>query len=73
MIFLHASAKLVLFKVGCIAAMTIGLTSCGLISNQSIYEGVRANEKAKNTGTTPTPAALPNYDQYEKERSILKN
>jgi hypothetical protein len=43
------------------------------VSHQSIYEGVRGNEKAKTTGTTQKPSALPNYDQYEKEREVLKN
>ena len=42
------------------------------IESQSIYEGVRGNEKAKTTGTTQKPSALPNYDQYEKEREVLK-
>jgi hypothetical protein len=48
------------------------LPACGFISNQSIYEGVRGQEKAKTTGMTQKPAALPNYDQYEKEREDLK-
>jgi hypothetical protein len=48
------------------------LPACGFISNQSVYEGIRGNEKAKTTGTTQKPSALPNYDQYEKEREVLK-
>ena len=48
------------------------LTGCGLISNQSVYEGVRGHEKAKSTGTTQKSSVLPNYDQYEKEREVLK-
>ena len=48
------------------------LPACGFISNQSVYEGIRGNEKAKTTGTSQKPSALPNYDQYEKEREVLK-
>jgi hypothetical protein len=49
-----------------------GLQACALVSSQSVYEGIRGAEKTKTTGTTQTPAALPNYDRYEKEREILK-
>jgi hypothetical protein len=48
------------------------LPACGFISHQSVYEGIRGNEKAKTTGTSQKPSALPNYDQYEKEREVLK-
>ena len=48
------------------------LPACGFLSHQSIFEGVRGNEKAKTTGTTQKPSALPNFDQYEKEREVLK-
>ena len=48
------------------------LPACGFISHQSVYEGVRGNEKAKTTGTIQKPSVLPNYDQYEKEREVLK-
>jgi len=47
------------------------LPACGFISHQSVYEGIRGNEKAKTTGTSQKPSALPNYDQYEKEREVL--
>lgn len=49
-----------------------GLQACAFVSTQSVYEGIRGAEKTKTTGTTQTPAALPNYDRYEKEREILK-
>jgi len=48
------------------------LPACGFISHQSVYEGIRGNEKAKTTGTSQKPSALPNYDQYDKEREVLK-
>ena len=48
------------------------LPACGFISHQSVYEGARGNEKAMTTGTMQKPSVLPNYDQYEKEREVLK-
>ncbi|MEY3923303.1 MAG: hypothetical protein RI915_950 [Pseudomonadota bacterium] len=48
------------------------LTACGFISHQSVYEGIRGSEKAKTTGTSQKSSTLPNYDQYEKEREVLK-
>ena len=48
------------------------LPACGFVSRQSVFEGIRGNEKAKTTGTTQKPSALPNYEQYEKEREVLK-
>ena len=55
-----------------VALLFAGLQACTLISNQSVYEGIRGADKTKTTGTTQTPAALPNYDRYEKERDNLK-
>jgi hypothetical protein len=48
------------------------LQACTFISNASVYEGIRGADKTKTTGTTQTPAALPSYDRYEKERDALK-
>lgn len=48
------------------------LQGCAYISHESVYEGIRGSDKTKTTGTTQTPAALPNYDRYEKERDALK-
>ena len=48
------------------------LSGCGVINNQSVYEGIRGNDKAKTTGTTQKPNAMPNDDSYEKEREVLK-
>ena len=55
-----------------VALAIAGLQACGFVSSQSVYEGIRSAEKIKTTGTTQTPAALPNYDRYEKERDALK-
>ena len=48
------------------------LSACGAVTEQSIYEGIRANERAKSEGTLQDDKALPNYDRYSKERELLK-
>jgi hypothetical protein len=48
------------------------LSACGVVSEQSFYEGIRANERAKSAGTGQDDKALPNYDRYRQERELLK-
>ena len=48
------------------------LSACGVVTEQSIYEGIRANELAKSAGTGQDDKALPDYDRYSKERESLK-
>ena len=48
------------------------LSGCGVVSEQSFYEGIRANERAKSAGTGQDDKALPNYDRYRQERETLK-
>ncbi len=48
------------------------LNACGMVTEQSFYEGVRGNERAKSAGTGQDDKVLPNYDQYNKERELLK-
>lgn len=50
----------------------LGLVSCGVISDRSVYEGIRSSERAKSAGTDNADKALPNYDQYSKERELLR-
>ena len=53
-------------------SLLMALSSCGLTSTQAVYEGVRAQEKAKAVGTNAAPeTGLLRYDQYQKERSAL--
>lgn len=54
-------------------SFVILLTSCGVINQQSVYEGIRSQQKASNAGLEPKPPILPTYQQYEKERGTLKN
>ena len=48
------------------------LSACSVVSEQSFYEGIRANERAKSAGSGQDDKALPNYDRYSKERESLK-
>ena len=50
----------------------LGLVSCGAISERSVYEGIRSNERAKTVGSDNADKVLPNYDQYNKERESIK-
>lgn len=54
------------------ACLCCSLSACGVVTEQSIYEGIRTNERAKSAGTGPNDRALPDYDQYRKERDELK-
>jgi hypothetical protein len=47
------------------------VAGCGLVSERSVYEGVRSVNKAKSTENEPNPKQLPPYDQYEKERNEI--
>ena len=51
-----------------VLALSASVAACGVITNQSIYEGARATQKARSTGTEPQPRELPPYDEYEQER-----
>ena len=48
------------------------LSACGMVSQQSFYEGIRANERAKTVGSGQDEKALPNFDQYSKDLELLK-
>jgi hypothetical protein len=44
------------------------LTGCGLITEQSIYEGIRTQQKIKDVGVEPKSQPMPPFDQYQEER-----
>jgi len=46
----------------------ICLVGCGAISAESIYEGIRSQQKINADPNIPNPPILPPYDQYQKER-----
>ena len=47
------------------------IAGCGLVTERSIYEGVRSVNKAKSTEIEPNSKQLPPYDQYEKVRKEM--
>ena len=53
-------------------ALFMGLAGCGAISAESIYEGIRSQQKINADPNIPNPQILPPYDQYQKERDKSK-
>jgi hypothetical protein len=51
------------------------LTSCGVVSERGVYEGIRANQKAQSPvgAEGATMKQLPDYDQYKKDRDGVTN
>jgi len=47
------------------------LAGCGLVTERSVYEGVRSVNKAKSTEIEPNSKQLPPYDDYEKDRKEI--
>lgn len=48
------------------------LSGCGLVSSESVYEGVRSQQKATSGGAEPKQPILPTYQQYQQERQKLQ-
>jgi hypothetical protein len=44
------------------------LAGCGVITPESIYEGIRSQQKINADPKIPNPQILPPYDQYQKDR-----
>lgn len=61
-----------MYKVIAILALLLA-TGCEILSPERIYEGVRARERANNAGKGPQASSLPDYQNYERERSAAKN
>ena len=53
-------------------AVFVCLAGCGAISAESIYEGIRSQQKINADPNIPNPQILPPYDQYQKEREKSK-
>ena len=51
------------------------LTSCGVVTERGIYEGIRANQKAQSPVGAEGAATkqMPEYDQYKKDREGVTN
>jgi hypothetical protein len=48
------------------------LASCGAVTSQSIYEGLRTQQSVKGAGVLQPPEKMDSYDGYVKEREKLK-
>ena len=46
------------------------LTSCGVVTERGVYEGIRANQKVRSPvgAEGATTKQMPEYDQYKKDR-----
>ena len=53
-------------------ALFIGMSGCGVITPESVYEGIRNQQKINADPNIPNPQILPTYDQYQKERDKSK-
>ena len=53
-------------------AVFVCLAGCGVITPESIYEGIRSQQKINADPNIPNPQILPPYDQYQKEREKPK-
>jgi hypothetical protein len=51
------------------------LTSCGVVTERGVYEGIRANQKARSPvgAEGATTKQMPEYDQYKKDREGVTN
>jgi hypothetical protein len=65
-LWVHAMFYKVKVLVYLLALITI--SACGVISPESVYEGVRGQQKINSDPAVPNPLILPTYDQYKKER-----
>ena len=53
----------------CVALL---VASCGAVTSQSIYEGLRTQQSLKDVGALQPTEKMGTYDGYERERQVLK-
>jgi hypothetical protein len=58
-----------------VIATLLLLTSCGVVTERGVYEGIRANQKARSPvgAEGATTKQMPEYDQYKKDREGVTN
>ncbi len=71
MLALQSRALGALKKISSVSIL-LALQACGIVTQASIYEGVRSHEKIKDAGQSDLPPPLPSYQDYEAERERLK-
>ena len=58
-------------------ALAIGVlmlvSGCGAISAESVYEGIRSQQKINTDPAMPNPLVLPPYDQYRNRENPPPN
>jgi hypothetical protein len=69
---LNRGSLFLAFKRTGLISFVLLLQACGLITKESVYEGVRSQEKLKHAGQPIEPTAMPSYQDYENERNRLK-
>jgi hypothetical protein len=55
------------------AFVAVLVAGCGLITEQSIYEGLRTQQSVKDAGTATPTEKMGTYDAYEKQRQQAKD
>ena len=48
------------------------LSGCSVITAESVYEGIRGDQKVKSDRSIPNANELPAYELYRQERETLK-
>ena len=56
-----------------LALLVLPMVACGLVTTQSVYEGLRTQQRIKDAGAQAAPDALGSYDAYQKEREKGKS
>ena len=51
--------------------LLFAIAGCGLVSERSLYEGIRSANNAKSNEIEPNYKQLPPYEQYIKERKEI--
>jgi hypothetical protein len=55
-----------------VLCLVLFLAGCGVVTSQSVYEGLRTQQSVKDAGVLHPPERMGTYDGYEKERGKLK-
>lgn len=52
--------------------LCLTMMGCQAIKPESVYEGIRSQQKNNNVGKDMPKQTLPTYQEYEKERNQIK-
>jgi len=70
----EGSRLIINWRLVAISALLL-LVSCGVVTERGVYEGIRANQKARSPvgAEAATTKQMPEYDQYKKDREGVTN